>query len=121
MIALQYRVSNSYTLKCTLVLIFETLSWVHIFLFCRNIGPIAGAASQAGDSDSYQAPGLTSCFEGFLNVNCAVWNAVVSATVMGASVLLDKSTLHIFVQVTFISLWERECLLICANTSPHTK
>ena len=31
---------------------------------------MAGAASQAGDTDSSRAPGLTSGLQGFVNVHC---------------------------------------------------
>ena len=31
---------------------------------------MAGAASQVGDADSSRAPGLTSCLQGSVNVQC---------------------------------------------------
>ena len=42
---------------------------------------MAGAASQAGDADSSQAPGLTSCLHGSVNVRRGALLSVATVTV----------------------------------------
>ena len=45
------------------------LSSLNVYTFVASLAYIAGAASQAGDADSYRAPGLTSGLQGSVNVN----------------------------------------------------
>ena len=53
------------------------MSSLHIYTFVGSQVFIAGAASQAGDADSW-APGLTSGLQGSVNVP---WSSIVGATV----------------------------------------
>ena len=45
------------------------VSSIHIYTFVVSRAFMAGAASQAGDADSSRAPGLTSGFQGSMNVH----------------------------------------------------
>ena len=45
------------------------VSSIHIYTFAVSRAFMAGAASQAGDADSSRAPGLTSGFQGSVNVH----------------------------------------------------
>ena len=45
------------------------VSYLHIYTFVVLRASMAGAASQTGDADSSRAPGLTSGFQGSVNVH----------------------------------------------------
>ena len=47
----------------------QPMSSLHIYTFVVSRAFMAGAASQAGDADSSRAPGLTSGFQGSMNVH----------------------------------------------------
>ena len=47
------------------------VSSLHIYTFVVSRALMADAASQAGDADSYRAPGLTSGLKGSVNVHRA--------------------------------------------------
>ena len=49
--------------------IFDPVSCLHIYTFVVSRAFMAGAASQAGDTDSSRAPGLTSGLQGSVNVH----------------------------------------------------
>ena len=60
------------------------VSNLHIYTFVVSRVFMAGADSQAGDADSSQAPGLTSGFQGSVNVHCGAlyWCHSDSASVL---------------------------------------
>ena len=73
----------------------HSVSSLHIYTFVVSRAFIAGAASQAGDADSSRASGLTSWFQGSMNVHRG---ALLLKPTDSASVLLYL-TLHTLVAV----------------------
>ena len=53
----------------TYIVFVRMQSSLHIYIFVVSRAFMAGAASQAGDADSFRAPGLTSGFQGSENVH----------------------------------------------------